>query len=298
MLHFSSCSGLVVVFVLTASALAADARAAERLAWKLKAGDRLQVTTDQTVATNTTYTGAVVESTMIFRVDSQWEVTGVADNQFELAQKVTRARVEMRTPKSDPLIYDSADEKRPTGAVRQLQAAVQPLIGLSAKVKMTERGEIVSAELPPELSQSAKSEGKENTPALSSETIKSLLSKALLILPEGNVDVGATWEGAATSSLPIGDIKTEKTYKLASIDEAECAKVARIEAEGNVQVTTKGKLKVTDSQFQQTALFAIDDGIVTSSEQSVKMKTESPYRETTIVVDMEMTLKTTITRAD
>ncbi len=289
---------LLLAIAFMGAAVRPEEAAAERIAWKLQTGDRLQVTTEQTVVTNTTYTGAAVESTLSFHIESEWKVTGVADDGFELSQTITRAKVELQTPKNDPLAYDSADEKRLTGAARQLQAALQPLVGLTAKVKLSPRGEILSAELPAELSEANKSSGKDAMQAVSAETLKNQLTKALVILPEGDVDVEATWDGHSVSKLPVGEVKTAKNYKLAGIDDADNQQVARIEADGTVQVTTKGNLKVTDSRLQQTALFSFAEGIVTSSEQTVKMKTESPYRETTIVVDMAMTLKHTLKRIE
>lgn len=287
----------VWVFALLATfAVIGEARAAERLAWKLKTDDRLAVTTTQTITTNTTYTGNSVESTLHLTVESQWHVTGVSDGVIDLTQKVTRARVEMQTPKSDPIVFDSADEKRASGPARQLQSAVQPLIGLTVKLKLYDRGEVLSAELP-ELPETAKAAPNSRTSTVSPETLKALLSKPIAVLPEGEVEIGATWKEQSTSKSPVGEVQTEKTYKLLSVEEIDSQKIATIEAEGTIRVAPKGKLKVADSQFSQTVLFNVEEGLLTSSEQKVQMKTENPYRETTITVDMGMTLKTTIERA-
>lgn len=285
-----------IAAVVATFVVAGSATAAEQLAWKLKPDDRLNVTTHQTVTTNTTYTGTAVQSTLTLVIESQWRVTAASEGSIELTQTVKRAKVEMQTPKSEPIVYDSAGDERPTGAARKLQSAVQPLIGLSVQLKMNERGEMLAAELPAEGSEGDKpDEGK--TASVSQHMLQSLLSKPIVVLPKDEVSASDTWQDESTSTSSVGEVTTKKTYKLVSLDEVDGGQQAKIAAEGTISVDSQGKLKVTESGFDQTVLFDVEDGLLKSSEQSARMKTEKPYRETTITVDLATTLKTTIERA-
>lgn len=286
--------------LLQAAVCAASASAAEPLRWKLSPGDRLRVVTEQTVVTDTTYTGVAVQSTLTLLVESDWEVKSASEGKFEIAQKVARARVEMQSPKTDPVLYDSQDEKRPTGAARQLYNAIQPLIGLTAQVTMSDRGEIVAVELPTPAQDSAEAADKDKKPSggnaaptVPAETLKSLLGKPLVVLPADAVETGATWQASDVGEATVGPVTIEKTYKLAALEEVDGHEQATIAGSGQIALKSTGGLKLTDSSYAQTVLFDATEGAVTSSEQKVRLRTEKPYRETTIVVDTTLTQKTT-----
>ena len=278
----------------------AETGAAEQLRWKLKPDDRLKMVSSQVVATKTTYTGAEVESTIDLRLEGEWIVTGVNDGAIQLTQKVTRVRMEMQSPKTDPVAFDTGDEKRATALARQLQGAIAPLIGASLQVKMSDRGEILSVELPAELSQpkpaDEKSAGEPKPLTTAADELKSLLARPLLILPKNEVSAGDTWTVEDATNAPAGALALKKTFKLVELADTDSGQVAKIEAEAKVELDAKTRLKVTESGFNQTVDFNLDDGLVTSSKQELRLRTEQPYRETTIVVDVTTTLTTTLER--
>ena len=279
------------------TATAVPVSAGERLRWKFESGERLRVTTQQTIKTETNYTGTSVQSTLTLLVETQWDVKSVADGKIELTQKVTRGRIAMESPKSDPVVYDSADENRPTGLARRLQSAIEPHLGRTVGVTMSERGEVLAVELPPpEPADSPEQSAKGEAPAAPADALKSLVGKPLVILPEGEVDEGETWEGKEVGEAAVGGVTMTKTFTLVGVEKSEAGPQARIEADAKIQLQPTAKMKLTDGEFKQTILFDIEDGKIASSEQQVNLKTESPYRETTIVVDVTMTEKTTFER--
>jgi|GEM_PF-6249419 len=273
--------------------------AAEPLRWKLEPKDRLRAVTEQTVETETSYTGTAVQSTLNLLVETEWEVKAVNEGKIDLSQKVTRARIEMQSPKTDSVVYDSRDEKRPTGAARQLYNSIQPLIGRTAQVTMSDRGEILAVELPSsDQSPTEATDKKSNTagaPAVSSEVLKSLLSKPLLVLPKEAVDAGETWQASDTGEATVGPVAIDKTFKLAEVEEADNGELATIAGSGKISLKSSStNLKLAESDYSQTVVFDVKEGRVTSSEQKVRLRTEKPYRETTIVTDVTVTEKTTI----
>lgn len=288
---------IVLASLLATAAFARDAVSADLLRWKLKAGDELQIVSEQSVVSKTSYAAEAVATTVNISLESRWIVGKVAAEQIELTQQIDRIQVRLETPKTAAIIYDSADEKRPSGLARQLQSALKPLLGAQLKLTMTDRGEIVTSELPPGLAAAA-GENKSSAPLVGAEAIRELVSKPPVVLPLEEVEPGATWEVKANQRSPIGDVTDERTFRLLAIDEADAGRIARIEATSKLEFEpSKAKLKVTESSLKQTVLFAVEGGNVRSTEQTMRLRTESPYRETTIAVEVDTTLKTTYDRA-
>jgi hypothetical protein len=276
--------------------VAAPTARAEQLRWKLKQGDELQVNTTETVKSTTRYTGQDINSTTTFVIESRWKVDAVEEGSFQLTQTIERAKVEILSPMTDPIVYDSSSDQRPTGAARQLQTVLKPLLGTSIKLTMNDRGEVSSVQLP-ELSPADAKAGSVALTAATKEILNTALSKPLVVLPEKDVAAGDEWPGQTKTNLPAGEVTTAKTYRLVSFADEADGKQAAIEADGKVDYSAQSKLKVVDSSFRQTATFDVAAGLLTGSEQTVRVKTEKPYRETTITVDVESTVKTTIQRA-
>ena len=102
-------------------------------------------------------------------------------------------------------------------------------------------------------------------------------------------------------AVAAGDFQQVKTYRLAGLTEEGGQSIARLEMTAELDPVgatapgTKlppgkrpavGKLAVKSHQQSGTVQFAVEAGRVTQAEQTQKLVTERPYRETTIVVTL------------
>ena len=84
----------------------------------------------------------------------------------------------------------------------------------------------------------------------------------------------------------------ETKYQLENLDGKSQAKIAMT---ANARPGAGSKFNIKDHQHSGTVLFSIEDGRLVEIDQTQKLVTERPYRETTIVVTLSSTQKTTVT---
>jgi hypothetical protein len=288
-----------------ATPLPRAATAQTTLRWKLQPGDLLAVETQQQIESQVAFSGKSTATTIGLQLDLAWKVTVADQREITLQQSVERIRMKLSAPPSAAIDYDSAAKGRLTGQARELAASLQPLVGAAIELKMTTRGEIVAAK-PVNESGAALLSADDKTPTPGSgshNSVEQLLSQSLVILPEKDVSVGGTWTTSGELKSTAGPLKQETTYRL--------DKLAQQDGQQVCEITTKAKLTsgppaASSSPSSQSSLivkshehtgeirFAADTGRLLSAEQTQKLTTERPYRETTIVVTLTSTQKTTI----
>ena len=169
-------------------------------------------------------------------------------------------------------------------------------------VTMNARGEVLAAE--PNAMRAAlwKTPGKKIGGAGGKKSTEELLKRSIVLLPEKPVEAAdaspAKWTKEREVEIPIGKVKQATEFVYAGeVDEAG-QKLDKIDFTSKLTLVPGGakSLKLTLKDQTQTghALFSAEQGRVVSAEQTQKLVTEAPYRETIIIVTVESTVKTVV----
>jgi hypothetical protein len=118
--------------------------------------------------------------------------------------------------------------------------------------------------------------------------VQQLLRRPLVVLPEKVVTSGDEWTTTSDLQTAAGAFKQQTTYRLKGTAEQGGKTVQRIE------MSSKIDPQVKEQKHNGTILFSADEGRVVEAEQTQRLVTERPYRETAIVVTLSSTQKTTV----
>ena len=293
---------LVLTLLISTSS---SALAQKPLRWKLAAGEQLQVNVTQQTTSSVIIAGKPVKTTMELTLETQWSVDSADENQIKITQTVNRLAVKMQSGGSPPIAFDSVAKNLPVGTAKEVATAVKPLLeeGSALIVTMDTRGEVLSAEPNAKLaklwkSTASKAIGGPGGMASSQE----LLKRSIVLLPEKPVaaaDAGkAKWSKEREVEIPIGKVTQSTEFTYAGEVEEAGKKLDKIDFTSKLTLVPGGSksLKLTLKEQTQTghAFFSAENGRVVSAEQTQKLVTEAPYRETVVTVTVESTVKTLV----
>jgi hypothetical protein len=193
--------------------------------------------------------------------------------------------------------YDSAEKARPTGLARDVAAAVAPLLSAEILLEMNPRGEVQSAKPANEAAEKLLAAQSDPDALGSKDAIQKLLRQSLIVLPEKAVAEGDTWTTTTEISSALGKGEQKTSYTLAGAIEQDGATLQKIESTSKLDLmpsTAKDATTIKEHAQSGVILFSTDQGRVVSSEQSQKLITERPHRDTTIVVTLSSKQATTL----
>jgi hypothetical protein len=185
------------------------------LRWLFRPGDRFEIITAQDV----TITAGAAQDTVRMShrtvVQIGWEVSAVdSDGQAKILQQIERLKVRLKSPGMDELVYDTVSDTSPTGPVKQVADALQPLLKIRPTLTVDTRGRVREVQLNSE-------NGKINAPAgrpfkqfLTGDGGLELSGLSQLVLPEGPVTANSSWKHTTQIQLAIGSFQRETTYQL------------------------------------------------------------------------------------
>ena len=194
------------------------AHAEKTLRYKFKQGDKLVSSMNQVMDIKMNVVGQNVEMKMDQQIEMSQVVkavdsAGVAD----IVQKITRIRVEMNGPPGSSMKYDSADKKKPEGALAQIAPLFKTLTRAEFSVKMAPTGKLVDVQVPDQIFKEL-----EAVPAAAmlqgmfkKESFTQMLRQAATIFPATQIKKGETWTNSFSVDNPLGKQKVETTYTYA-----------------------------------------------------------------------------------
>jgi len=272
------------------------------LQWKLKQGESLNLTVQQETESQVAFSGKSATTKIDLTVELNWLVTAADEKGIKIKQTIQGVKLKLQSPQGGLIEYDSAAAARPTGQARDVADSIKPLIGTEIELTMTGRGEVVAAEPAGKVAEEAPPvAGKAAEQAdIPRSSVERLLRQAIVVLPERAVSVGDTWSVTTQLAAAAGEFTQVKTYRLAGTAEREGQSLAEIQLTSDLRAAAAappaklppgkrpdvGKLALKEHQQSGTILFDIAAGRVTQAEQTQKLITERPYRETTIVVTL------------
>lgn len=297
-------NSLAVVAVATCGFLCLgtdDLSAQTLLRWQLKPGETFTVAVAQQTSSQVAFSGKQTTTAIDLAMDLTWQVTAAGENGIAIKQTIQRLVFKLNSPKAGSVEYDSAQQANPTGPARDVAAAVKPLLGAEIELTMDDRGQVKAVKPIGEVAEKLLAAGKEEEGVFSTKAIQQLLRQPLAILPEKPVAMGDSWTNTAEIDAAAGRFKQETTSMLAGEVEQAGQKLLKIEQKWTLTpADPAAKPSLTLKSHQQTGrlLFDAAAGRLASAEQTQKLVTERPYRETTIVVTLSSTQKTTVKAAE
>ena len=290
-------AGCTVSVLLCAQVLAGRSSAQTEFRWKLQPGEQFAVSVAQQTTSDVAYSGKKIATQIDISMELGWTVTAADDKMITIKQSLRRMVLKMESPKVGKVAYDSADKSRPSGAAREVAAAVEPLLSAEILLEMSPRGEVQSAKPANEAAEKLLAAQSDPDALGSKDAIQQLLKQSLIVLPENAVAEGDTWTTVTEISSALGKGQQETTYHLTGVVEQEGAKLQEIKSTSKLDLTpstAKDAPTIKEHAQSGTVRFSIDQGRVVSAEQEQKLITERPYRETTIVVSLSSKQTTTI----
>ncbi|MEX2176332.1 MAG: DUF6263 family protein [Pirellulaceae bacterium] len=277
------------------------------LRWKLQPGEAFGVDVQQHTTSTVAFSGKTSQSEIDLGMELGWTVKGADDKGFDIEQVVRRVQFKLQAPGADAVAYDSAARSRPAGLSREIARAVEPLLGAQVSLRMTARGEIVSAKPANEAAEKlfAKDAPGDEPGVFSRGALQKLLGQSPIVLPEKEVQTGDTWTATEELDSAVWQFGQVTTYRLAEPVEQDGRPLQMIEATGKLVPAAKetaaanirtrdGKLVVKAHEQSGTIRFDAAAGRLVESEAKQSLTTERPYRETTIVVTLASTQTTTL----
>lgn len=266
----------------------------EMLRWNLAAGDELTIEIAQHTTADVSYAGKRTTTQIDFTLELRWKVLSREANQTRIQQSVARVTAKLDSPAGGAQ-FDSSSAGRPQGRARELAAALGPLAGASVELVLSDRGEVL--ELRPQgeaaeqlLNQAAPSDGGQTDAA-----VRQVLRQPLVLLPDEAAAEGATWTESHTLASALGPAEQRTTYRHAGTTEESGQKLARLE--WTAQLTLKqppSGVALKEHAHSGTARFDVGAGRLVRAEQTQKLTTERPFRDTAIVVTLASRQTTTV----
>jgi hypothetical protein len=304
---------IMAVLFAAAAFLATNAWAQEStqpaaLRWRLKSDDPLKVAFVQTLTTVSTVGGRAVRMDIEMGADWLWNVEQVSDEgSYTILQKLSRLRLKLtRSDGSPPIEYDSGSSERPRGAARNVAESVAPLLGTSARLTMTARGEIVQVKLLPEAEaalQEMRDAGQVFT-LFSADGLTDVLRQALPMLPADPIAAGQNWDSTNKALLSLGAVAQTSQFTYRGLEDKDGEQLARIDVTSQVAVQPKVEtpeapaVKVEEQKMNGTLWFDTVAGRFRSGLLEQQLVTSSPYRDEKITVRMTSVLQFTVNVVD
>lgn len=217
--------------------MVSETQAQRVLRWKLQPGQAINVSFVQDMDMESNVMGKAIKSSADMAMVMNWQVQRVGqDGSAEMKQSISRLKMTMQTPGSQPVSYDSASPNPPEGLAKNLAGSIEPLVGVEFVQKMTDRGEIVDVRLSDKSAERLKQapESAQMQQLFSKDGLKSLLKQAATVLPEGPLKPGDQWTGTSTAQSPVGRLVMNNTYTYRGVENVKGQMLDRIDV--NVKV--------------------------------------------------------------
>ncbi len=262
------------------------------LRWKLKPNDVFAVEIHQETDSQVGFSGKQAKTKIALDIKLGWKVTAASGEGFTIRQTVESIRETLETPDMGVIQYDSASTARPSGQARELADSIKPLVGAEFDLLMTSRGEIATATPANDIAKALVARGdKSNSDAAAQDGLQQMLKRPLALLPEKEVKPGDTWTATSERTTAAGPMRFETTYELQNINTNSIATIAMT---AKAQSGAGSKTTIKEQQHSGTISFPTAFSRFIEIDQTQRLVTERPYRETTITVTLSSKQTTTI----
>ena len=269
-----------------------------KLRWKFTKGQKYRLEMKQDMTQNMVMQDQPMETSNKTTTYMTWEVTDVDDAGSAMIESVVeRMTMSMNTPMGQ-FDIDTDNKEDPPGMGAQVAASIRPMIGVTFSQKMDTRGKISDVVIPEAALAGMKKQM--GGMGMSSDQLTEMTTKVSPVFPEGELEIGKTWNQVSESSSPVGKIKVDNTYKYEGTTTVNDELVHRIGIVTKMAFPDEPnemgmQIKVTDEDTKGTLYFSQTKGQLLKSEvdQNVTMNIKAAGHE--IVQDMKQKVTATFT---
>ena len=209
-------SKLAVLTMFLAAALCGATRADDaELRYKFKEGDKLNYSMEQKMNMEISIAGQNITMDMDLTVTMTWKVGEVdKDGKAKVTQSFDRVQVKMKHPQGG-FEFDSKDGKEPDDDVaKKMIPILKAMAGADVTMTMDKRGQVADLQMSDKLKEALKKAGGGVLGDLGSEEgMKKLVEQGALVLPEGSISKGKSWNAKNDIKMPqIGKVITDTKY--------------------------------------------------------------------------------------
>jgi hypothetical protein len=284
--------------LLAVGSIAAPAAAQTNLRWKFTKDQAFTVQCTQQTEVETSINNKPRRALLEMGMTLEWQVEEVDDKgTASIAQSFTKLSLKTTAPDADPVVYDSDSPNKPTGAAREVAAAVKPLLGAKFTVQMTARGDVQKVTLDDAAAKSLDELPKEHPlrQLLSPEGLANLFRLGGGQLPDKAVQSGDTWPAEGEIKTPYGVLKQTGEFTYAGPQTVASAMLEKIELKSTAKLApdAAAPLKLTGVEQTKTGVLLFDAaaGRAVSSETRLESKSVRTFRDTPIQVKISASTK-------
>jgi hypothetical protein len=301
---------LLVASLAICGILSATAQAQNTLRWKFKKGDTLNYVMEQTTEMKMDLSGSLIEIVSGMTFDTTWNIKSVAaDGSAEIEQTVDRIQMKMDSPLGGALDYDSKKPGSGQGQIWEMMGPmIESMVGGTVSLKATSTGEVSDIKLPQKVTdQLAKQQGGGGRRGsggmgmmggLSENSIKQIITRSIVPLPEKPVSPDVNWQQSFTEEMRgAGVKKTQITYSTSEKTSEGGHEIQKIAAKTDLTFEpaeeSQVDIEIEEQEGTMAIYFDVDAGRTLKSEgrQKQTIAITAPNREITQEVDEKVTVR-------
>jgi len=253
--------------------------------------------------------GSQIEFSLGTAFDTSWKVKSVEkDGSAVLEQTLDRIQVKADSPLGGGVDYDSKVPGSGQGQAWEMMGPMfEALVGQTFTMKVSPIGKVTDIKIPEKITdQLAKSAGggRGRNPmamlggGLSEASIKEMLERSFVLLPEKPVAADASWKQNFEETMKgAGVKKTEITYSTGESESADGHKIQKIVAKTELtfepEENPMNDVEIEDQEGKATISFDVDAGRTLKVEGTQKQTTiiAAPNREISITQEEKTTVR-------
>jgi hypothetical protein len=271
------------------------------LRYKFKEGQKLNYVTDQTMKMEMNVAGNDISMDMAMKMNMVWKVESVdKDGNAKVTQTISWLKMSMTHP-AGKFEYDSKDDKDPDDPVaKKALPAIKALVGAEISMTVDHRGKVSDLKVPDKLKEAWKKAGQNQ--ALgdlgSEEGIKKMAEQFSVVLPEGAVAKGKSWDSKSELNMPqFGKMLTEAKFTFDGMEKKDGRTLAKLPFEVTQKIEpakdSPVEMKVKSQESKGTTYFDVEAGrmVETKMEQDIVMEISAKGQSFTQKIKQTLNLK-------
>jgi hypothetical protein len=269
------------------------------LRYKFKEGDKLGYELEQKVKMEMSIGGQDIIVDMDMTMTCTWKIDSVdKDGKAKMTQTISRIQLKMTHPQGQ-FEYDSKDGKEPDDPVAtKTLGPIKALVDADVGMTMDARGKIGDVKIPDSVKDAWKKAG--NAQGLgdlgSADGIKKLVEMSGVVLPEGSIAKGKSWDSKSEIAMDKGLGKmiqeTKHTYDgEEKHDGKNLQKISSVITQSIEPGKDAPEIKVKSQDSKGTTYFDKDAGRVTETNMTQNIVMEINAGGQTLTEKITQTIK-------
>jgi hypothetical protein len=254
--------------------------------WRLQRDNLLTYELKQETSVSSEIDGRRQRTDVAMSLFMDARVVDAIDGVASIEQSVTRVTLKLSTPEAGgikTIEFDSDSAKQTPGLAEQLASQIKPLIGSTFTVKMTERGDIVSIDIPNTTMDRLREapSSMQLRKVLTVDALKQLFGDTAVVFPEQAPAVKESWQLTDSVQNAIGTIERKHTFTNQGEKQIGGKSAYEISVKTEIAVEQPGENEARVDDFQGEGLIWFDpnEGIVTEGEVRNRLETSRSYRD-------------------